>query len=120
SGAASPASRNAATSTATASSSISLRFAARPALAGIVAATPGLLLLRVGLRAVALLPLGEDARAILRRPGEVLLHDAGVHVGRQVGEGLGVAGHGDHRALRAVEAVRLLGDAPLHELRRRV
>src|SRR6266567_3963665 len=73
------------------------------------------LLLGLGLRAVALLPLGEDLRAVQRRPLEVVLDHVLQHVAGDELDGLRHLGDGDHRVSLVVELHGLLAHRPVHE-----
>ena len=65
--------------------------------------------------AVALLPLPEDARAVHRRPLEVVLGHVREHVGGQVLDRLDMFGIADHRVAFVVELHRLLAHRPVDE-----
>src|SRR5438445_54086 len=73
------------------------------------------LLLGLGLRAVALLPLGEDLRAVQRRPLEVVLDHVLQHVSGDELDGLRHLGDCDHRVSLVAEPHGLRGHRPGHE-----
>src|SRR3989442_15941304 len=73
------------------------------------------LLLGLGLRAVALLPLGEDLRAVQRRPLEVVLDHVLQHVAGDELERLRHLDDGHHRVSLVVELHGLLAHRPVDE-----
>src|SRR5262245_61702798 len=69
---------------------------------------------------IALVPFGEDAVTVLRRPAEVVLHQHLLVVRRHVGQRLGHARHRDDGIALGVDLVRFLGGGPVHHLAHRV
>src|ERR671923_2340151 len=77
-------------------------------------------LLWLGFGVIALVPFGEDALAVLRRPAEVVLHQHLLVVRRQVGQRLRHARHGDDGVALVVELVCFARRRPVHHLARGV
>src|SRR4029079_16647803 len=66
-------------------------------------------------RVVALRPLGDDLVAVLRRPGEVVLHEPLLVVGWHEIERLGDAGHREDGEVLRVERHRFRRNHPVHQ-----
>src|SRR5688500_19002455 len=74
--------------------------------------------LRFGFCVIALVPFGEDAVAVLRRPAEVVLHQHLLAIRRQIGQRLRHPGHCDDGVVLGVHLVRFARRRPIHHLAR--